>query len=190
MLDQEAGILQLQVADHTEGPLGRELLLGRYRMQAVDMLAVAAADHTLHNQRPRVAQDNLHHPASVLPELHYRHLQTHTLVRRTDVSFARHSMTGHLRLELGMRCRHSLVLGGVRIDHTARADLVPGRDNQAEEPPLLWGMNIQDSREIRDQPAVKNAVFQTSIACCIRIGKRDQGMTSVTGLLASNSHTD
>ncbi len=148
MLDQEAGILQLQVADHTKGPLERELLLGRYRMQAV-----AAADHTLHNQR-RVAQDNLHHLASVLPELHYRHPQTHTLVRRTDVSFARHSMTGHLRLELGMRCRHSLVRGGVQIDHTARADLVPGWDNQTEEPPLLWGMNIQDSREVRDQPAV------------------------------------
>ena len=131
-LDQEAGILQLQAVGHRKAPSGMEFLPDRHRTGAVDMPAVVAADHILHNLR-LVGRDSLLHLAFVPQELRYHHLQTHMLVRHTGVSFGQHWRMGGLHPGMGMICRHNPILGVLQVDHIAHADLVHELDTQVEK---------------------------------------------------------
>lgn len=115
----------------------KELLRDQYRMGAVDILAVVAAEDKLHSLR-LVGPDSLHHLEFVLPERHSHLLQIHMLGRHIDVFFAQRWTSVHPRLGREMHYLDSRRRGGPRIDRIGdRADLVLEEDSHAEERPLL-----------------------------------------------------
>lgn len=152
-LDQEAGILHLQAVGHRKAQSAMEYLPDRHRMGAVDMWAVVAADHILHNLG-LMGRDSLLHPAFVLQELRYHRLRTHMLVRHTGVSFGQHWRTGRLHPGMGMICRHNLILGVLQVDHIAQADLVHELDTLVEEQPWCRNVSIQVGDKIKDRPII------------------------------------